>query len=38
MEDNNYSGLLLAIFIGIAILAACGLLAGLMVMLGVLII
>ena len=37
MEDNNHTGLILSIIIGLVILVACGLLAGLMVFLGVLI-
>jgi hypothetical protein len=38
MEDQSYTGIILSIIIGIVILVACGLLAGLMVMLGALII
>jgi len=37
MEDNNHTGIILSLIIGLVILVACGLLAGLMIMLGVLI-
>ena len=37
MEENDYTGLILSIIIGIVILVACGLLAGIMTLLGVLI-
>jgi hypothetical protein len=37
MEDNSHTGLLLSIIIGIVILTACGLLAGLFVFLSYLI-
>lgn len=37
MEENDHTGLILSIIIGIVILVACGLLAGLMVLLGILI-
>ena len=38
MADNDNSGLVLWIIIGIALLAACGIVAGVMVFLGALII